>query len=151
MRANVLKVCLGCALTALFAGCGDGAIDTEAVTGVITLNGAPLADAMVNFTPAVEGQGTPSYAKTDESGNYKLQTLLGAADAGTTPGEYIVTVSKTDLVETGKTITNSDGTTSPDVKPKELLPPKYTDAKQSELRAKVVEGSNNFDFDLTAS
>ncbi|MCL4194870.1 MAG: hypothetical protein KJZ87_24235 [Thermoguttaceae bacterium] len=66
-------------------------------------------------------------------------------------GEYIVSVSRTDLVETGKTITNSDGATSPDVKPIQLLPPKYSDGRQSELRAKVVEGSNDFDFDLTAS
>lgn len=132
----------------LMIGCGDGKIDTESVVGVVTLDGAPLADAMVNFTPAVEGKGTPSYAKTDAAGKYQLQTLLGNADAGTTPGEYIVTVSKIELKETGKTIENSDGTKSPEKESEELLPKKYTDAKTSDLKATVAPGANTFDFDL---
>ena len=133
MRMKAWVLCLGCLFLVAVLGCGDGKIDTETVQGNVTLDGAPLADAMVNFSPVEKGVGTPSYGKTDESGHYKLQTLLGRADAGTTPGEYIVTISKTELVDTGKTIKNSDGTTSADVTSKELLPKKYTDAKVSDF------------------
>ncbi len=146
--ARVLLLSIGCVMLGLMIGCGDGKIDTESVVGVVTLDGAPLADAMVNFTPAVEGKGTPSYAKTDAAGKYQLQTLLGNADAGTTPGDYIVTVSKIELKETGKTIENSDGTKSPEKESEELLPKKYTDAKTSDLKATVAPGGNTLNFDL---
>lgn len=148
VSASVLG--LGCVLLAAIVGCSDGKIATESVVGTVTLDGNPLADAMVNFTPATEGKGTPSYAKTDEKGRYMLQTLLGKADAGTTPGDYIVTVSKTELKETGKKIANSDGTSSPEMKPKELLPPKYLNAKTSPLKATVAKGANTCDFPLTS-
>lgn len=149
--AKLSRIGLVCVAVAAIIGCSDGKIDTESVVGKVTLDGQPVADATVNFSPAVEGKGTASYAKTDANGEYKLQTLLGRADAGTTPGDYIVTVSKSEMVDTGKTITSSDGTTSPEKKPKELMPAKYVDAKTTPLKATVKQGANNIPLELSSN
>ena len=96
-------------LIGVSAGCGTQTISTDAVEGTITLSGVPVEGANVMFSPVTEGQGAPAYGRTDAEGRYKLQTQQGAVDAGTTPGEYKVTVSKVELVGTGKFETTPEG------------------------------------------
>ena len=122
------------------------AIKTEGVTGVVTYNGEPLADATVKFIPT-DGTGSQSYGKTNEKGEYKLQTLLGAADAGTTPGEYKVTVDCIETVETGKMI-QENGEEKPETIAQSLIPAKYNNAETSGLTATVAPGDNKIDFAL---
>ena len=119
---------------------------TEGVSGVVTLDGQPLADATVHFIPA-DSTGSPSYGKTNENGEYKLQTLLGAADAGTTPGQYKVRVECVEMYETGKTF-QENGEEKPEMKARSIIPAKYNDENTSGLEATVVKGSNTFNFDL---
>ena len=123
------------------------AIKTEGVTGVITYNGEPLADATVKFIPT-DATGSQSYGKTNEKGEYKLQTLLGAADAGTTPGEYKVTVDCIETVETGNMI-EENGEEKPETVAESLIPAKYNNAETSVLTATVAPGDNTINFDLT--
>ena len=123
------------------------AIKTEGVTGVITYNGEPLADATVKFLPT-DATGSQSYGKTNEKGEYKLQTLLGAADAGTTPGEYKVTVDCITTVETGNMI-EENGEEKPETVAESLIPAKYNNAETSGLTATVKPGDNTINFDLT--
>ena len=132
------------------AGCSGGKITTEAVTGMITMDGKPLVGANVGFTPKTEGQGHPGYALTDENGKYVLQTLLGAANAGTTSGEYHVTVSKKEIPETKVAEYGSSGyqPMSGGSQPKETLPPVYTDPNTTPFSASVQKGKNTFDFNL---
>jgi len=139
---------LGCLALASVVGCGDGAMKTEPVTGLVTLDGKPLAEATVSFTPAIKGEGHPGFANTNAEGRYKLQTLRGRVDAGTTPGEYVVTVVKGINVETGKMLLSPDGQKIPETKPKMVTPEKYNDREKSGLRATVVKGKNTFNFDL---
>jgi hypothetical protein len=68
----------------------------------------------------------------DESGSYTLYT---GAKAGLDPGKYVVTLAAVEASATGKRL---------------VAPERYTDPTQSDLRAEVVPGSNEFDFDLTA-
>lgn len=123
------------------------AIKTEGVTGVITYNGEPLADATVKFIP-VDSTGSQSYGKTNEKGEYKLQTLLGAADAGTTPGEYKVTVDCITTVKTGNVI-EENGEEKEETVAESLIPAKYNNAETSGLTATVAPGDNTINFDLT--
>ena len=123
------------------------AIKTEGVTGVITYNGEPLADATVKFIPT-DATGSQSYGKTNEKGEYKLQTLLGAADAGTTPGEYKVTVDCIETVETGNMI-EENGEEKPETVAESLIPAKYNNAETSGLTATVAPGDNMINFDLS--
>jgi len=123
------------------------AIKTEGVTGVITYNGEPLANATVKFIPT-DATGSQSYGKTNEKGEYKLQTLLGAADAGTTPGEYKVTVDCITTVETGNMI-EENGEEKEETVAESLIPTKYNNAETSGLTATVAPGDNTINFDLS--
>ncbi len=134
------------AMLAVLPACSK-AIKTEGVTGVITYNGEPLANATVKFIPT-DATGSQSYGKTNEKGEYKLQTLLGAADAGTTPGEYKVTVDCIETVETGNMI-EENGEEKEETIAKSLIPPKYNNAETSGLTATVAPGDNTINFDLT--
>jgi predicted small secreted protein len=134
----------------LLAGCNQSsAIKTDVVTGKITLDGQPLTDAYVNFTPQ-NGGGNAAYSITDKNGVYKLQTSQGKANAGTTQGEYLVTIHKSVFEPTGKKITNSETKELTDeLKSREIVPDIYKNPKKSKLSAVVVTGqTNTFDFDL---
>ena len=134
------------AMLAVLPACSK-AIKTEGVTGVVTYNGEPLADATVKFIPT-DATGSQSYGKTNEKGEYKLQTLLGAADAGTTPGEYKVTVDCITTVETGNMI-QENGEEKPETVAESLIPAKYNNAETSGLTATVAPGDNTINFDLS--
>ena len=137
-------------LVTFVAGCGGGVLKTNRVEGIVTHQGAPLAEASVTFYPAGSGT-TPAFGKTDASGKYCLQTLAGAVDAGTTPGEYTVTISKRKAVPTGRKISKGDGTDEleDELTMQETLPAKYTTVQSTPFKA-IVENKqvNTFDFTL---
>ncbi len=115
----------------------------------VTLDGAPLADAYVNYVPKNSDGAKPAYGRTKEDGSYILQTLLGAPDAGTTPGDYTVLISKTKNVPTGKKLKNQDGTFYDETMPVETLPKGYTHLTTTPFSVTVKEGeANKFDFAL---
>lgn len=63
-------------MTLIVTVCGCGRSDLPElgpVSGVVKLDGAPLANAIVSFTP--QGEGRPSSAETDASGAYSLMYL----------------------------------------------------------------------------
>ncbi|MDR3110995.1 MAG: carboxypeptidase-like regulatory domain-containing protein [Planctomycetaceae bacterium] len=132
----------------IIAGCSDGKIKTNGVTGTVTYDGSPLAGATVIFSPVTDGQGNPAVGETDEKGVYVLQTILGNFGAGTTPGDYTVTVTKTELKKTGKKTTDGDGVVHEETKPVSVIPEKYAQAATSGFTATVKSGSNTFDFNL---
>jgi len=124
-------------------GCGSKGIKTDVVTGKVTFNGEPIEGVSVRFSPVVSGVGNVASGTSDKNGFYQLQTLLGDPDAGTTPGEYTVSVSKCFSVGTGKFQQNPDGTTYETFDPVEMLPDQYTNPMKSELRFTVVAGQKN--------
>ena len=68
---------------------GDKA-NRKALNGAtVTLDGKPLANAMVQFSP--DGQGRPSAGTTSSDGSYTLQYT--ADHSGAKIGEHTVTVS----------------------------------------------------------
>jgi hypothetical protein len=113
----------------MLAGCSGGAPvpKLNSVTGRVTLDGEPLAEAIVSFIP---DKGPPSGAITDDEGKYVLKFKTG--DVGAVAGEHTVTIS-TDL----------EGTNRPE---DERVPEQYN--KQTTLRVTVTEGQNEHDFDL---
>lgn len=117
----------------LLGGCGpaDGLAD---VRGTVTLNGKPLANATIEFQPLEPGQ-SPSSAKTDESGNYRLMYTLSAV--GVVPGKHRITIS------TAETCFDDEGG---EYESEELVPAEYN--RDSELQRTVESGRNRIDFDL---
>ena len=102
------------------------------VTGKITMDGNPLTNAAIYFSPS-DGRG--SIGTTDTSGSYVLGYLpkiLGAK-----VGKHKVTI---------KTFWNDEA--SPEAQfTKEQIPAKYN--SETSLSADVKPGKNVFDFDLT--
>jgi hypothetical protein len=98
------------------------------VTGTVTLDGRPLADAVVAFTP--EGPGRTSLGTTDAAGRYRLTYLRDIA--GANPGRHVVRIT-TASVDEGR---------------REILPATYH--RRSSLEAQVEPGDNTIDFALKA-
>ncbi|NOX99156.1 MAG: DUF4198 domain-containing protein [Verrucomicrobia bacterium] len=82
---------LGLALLC-FAGCGDPGFSLVPVSGIITLNGKPLANASVVFSPASGQAGPSSVGTTDGQGQYQL-TTLDQGETGAVLGSHRVTIT----------------------------------------------------------
>src|SRR5687768_8931885 len=76
----VMLVCL--------AGCG-GSSKTSPVSGVVLLDGKPVADATVQFVP--QNKGRDATGQTDKSGEFAMTTFKPRD--GVLPGEYKVVIS----------------------------------------------------------
>lgn len=119
------------------------------VTGTITLEGQPLANARVTFYPTESAQGDGAASGfTDSAGKYELRSLFGdQLVTGAAPGRYKVAVSK---------MLRPDGTAlAPDSKE----PPMMTGAHESialensawdrtEQTATVSSSGGTYDFDV---
>jgi hypothetical protein len=129
-------------LLVLLAGCG-GSHRLAPVSGHVTLNGKPLANAAVNFQPVAQGSsidpGAGSGGFTDADGRYTL-TLIGTTKTrGAVVGKHKVRVT---LVQ------QSD---SADDRPKPIkqLPTRYN--RETTLEWEVKPGGTEAaDFALTS-
>lgn len=126
----VLGVSIACIA---LAGCG-GPAGVGAVSGTVTLEGKPLASAVVKFAP--KDGGAPSRAITDESGRYALRYTRSYS--GAVVGEHVVSIS-------------TYAAAIPDAEPAKPEVPEKVPAKynaNSELVVTVKSGSNTLDFPL---
>lgn len=125
------------------SGCGsEGTADTEPVTGTVTYNGAPVADASVTFTPE---KGRPATGITDAAGKFTLTTF--AKDDGAVPGKHKVAVAPN-----ASQIAPMPGTpeAAAAAAGKPPFPARYSNPEQSGLTAEVkAGGDNDFTFPLT--
>ena len=143
-----------------FSGCGPGGIPVNYVEGTVTLNGTPLADAVVSFSPVQGGTGKAAVGTTDDKGVFKLTAAESSnIGGGTAPGEYLVSITKpTESAvvdpEAWKTDPNygkasSDSPTKV-TEIKSEVPADYWVANTSGLTASVKSGSNTgIKFELT--
>lgn len=111
--------------------------------GTITLDGAPLAGADVEFTPQnvkanADGLGGSSgFTNTDDAGRFEMYT---ASYAGVQPGEYRVRIHKISQPE----INNPEARVPIG---KELVPPQYN--TKSDLVVEIGEdGNSDLNFEL---
>ena len=105
------------------------------VTGVVTLDGKPLARAAVAFVPYERGNG--AYATTDAEGRYTLRYT--AHNEGAVVGRNRVEI------RTGGEGRDADGNL---VETPERLPARYH--ATSQLVVEVAAGDNEFDFPLVS-
>lgn len=158
MRVCVIqRSILGVVLFAAVAGCNRGPqrpMSGEVpVTGVVTLDGKPLAKAEVTFTCS-SPSGIFSGA-TDENGKYQLFSNYGASTQ--IQGHCSVKISKLELppgVEPPPP-TAPGAEPPPPMSPmlmgaKEVLPAKYSDGVKTTLTADVPAGGGTINFDLTS-
>lgn len=145
-------------LAALLAstGCGDplradySKLGLLEVAGTITLDGEPLADAVVFFEHPDQ---TMSYATTDADGGYRMK--FNSEVNGVLPGEKIIRISTTASTgeiprpsDTAGDFEEADPDEVVDKKgPKtELVPKAYN--KESKLKLTLSESNESLNFDL---
>lgn len=132
-------------------GCG-GDDRVAPVTGVVTLDDQPIANASVTFMPA-EG-GRPAFGVTDADGKYELTTFQEAD--GALIGSHIVTIVAVDEKVNDKAVAAAEehGSLSefmhPQAKQKWIIPERYSAQDTSGLSHDVERGKlNRADFPLT--
>lgn len=115
-------------IAALFfavAGCGTSGEPVYPVSGVIALEGQPLAEALVTFHPEGDERRRLT-AMTNAQGRFELTTHT--PNDGAAAGAYLVTVEWRELVQEGDEKVRTG---------RNLLPPRYADPRQSGLRCEV--------------
>ena len=128
-------------VAAAAVGCGGAKVGS--VSGKITLDGKPLANARVNFQPVGEGKLNPgigSFGKTDVNGEYTLR-LIDDSGPGAIAGKHEVRISAF----------GEDRNLKPDDDrnrgPADKVPARYN--VNTELKFDVRRGDNTANFDLS--
>lgn len=153
-RTTIAGLLATLALVVAVSGCGNGlatdyaALGLVPVTGTVTLDGQPLADAVVFFeSPDL----TQSYATTDSDGYYELK--FDSEAMGVTEGQKIVRISTT--ASTGETEEEpeEDGVDPRRMKKKQgpidRVPAAYN--TQSKIIVIVTPSSDSFEFALKSN
>jgi len=125
--AMLLKVVLTLGIGVGCGGQNEPQLPIGTVGGTISLDGKPLAKALVIFTPNIEG-GRTSAGLTDSSGRYSLHYT--GETKGANVGRHEVRLS----------------TAAADAGAAERVPKKYN--AESTLTAEVKTGDNVINFDL---
>lgn len=136
---RILPIVAFCLFTILFAGCesdGYSELGLIDVTGKVTLDGQPLANANVVFES--DDKRTAS-GVTDSAGVYQL--MYDSETKGVTPGAKKVRVTIADVGVEGGGVVEGGAPAG-----KERIPAMYN--SQSELKADVSASSKSFDFEL---
>lgn len=120
-----------CALMGLsfVLGCGPSGPEIARVEGTVTMDGKPVAGAMVLFVPI---GGRPSGAETDANGRYVLE-FGSAGRKGAIPGMNRVEIN------TARLAYEKDGKNFPAVK--ESIPAQYN--RHTNLEFNVEKGKKN--------
>jgi hypothetical protein len=120
-------------------GCGGGdgiqRLPTFKSQGQVQWQGKPLAHALVMLHPE-DPQLVPVQARTDEGGNFTL-TTYDTGD-GAPKGDFKVTVTYYPLVKNGSSFEPGP----------QVIPAKYADPQNTQLRVSIKEGENQIPLTL---
>lgn len=109
--------------------------------GTITLDGEPLANAVVSFDDPADD--TFAFGMTDGNGRYELQ--VDSEMKGVKPGAKVVRISTTRKI-LGLNASEDSDAPHKAVAPTERVPEKYN--KKSKLFVEVVSSKTGYDFEL---
>jgi hypothetical protein len=129
-------------LLAMALGCGGGK-KFAPVSGKVTMNGQPLAGAMISFQPDVDSyEDAPgSTGKTNDKGEYTLKAATG--ESGARVGKHKVMINLWATKPGAKDAPTERG--GPPLEDK--VPSRYNDATEL-IFAVSSSGSSKADFDL---
>jgi len=144
MKDWTIVILLSVCVLVPVAGCGSKGQLSGLVPGhgVVFYDDVPLADANISFSPVQQG-GTArgASASMDSNGAFQLMTLN--RNDGVQPGEYVVTVTKTerpapvDEETARKRMSGEIPAQPPDKTIKHLINPKYADEKTSGINVTI--------------
>jgi hypothetical protein len=134
------------ALAAMTGGCSDNSSgpETYPVIGTVTMDGKPVAGAVIQFMPDSSSAGAlGGQASTAADGGYDVSVFLDQGKStkrGLPAGSYRVTIVKME---------SAAGAASLDKPPKNVLPAKYAATETTPLTKTVqADRENRFDFVL---
>jgi len=114
---------------AMLAGCETaGTVDTVPATGVVTLDGQPVANVSMTLVPQEGVKGRGGYAVTGEDGSYSFQ--VDSETEGVPAGYYRVLLQKYAMPD-GSPI--PDGASAADAGMVNVLPPVYSNPEESQV------------------
>ncbi|WP_425615292.1 DUF6795 domain-containing protein [Anatilimnocola sp. NA78] len=113
-------------------GCGGG--KATAVSGSVTMDGAPLADATVQLVPDGDNNLGVHTTKTDSSGRFQFAEK-GSSNNPIQPGNYVLLVSKQQAPSNGAGSSTAMGGLV------EVVPGLYTSQATSPLRVPIKEAN----------
>jgi hypothetical protein len=128
-------------------GCGKSGPE---IVGAVTLDGQPLPEARIQFTPSSDTTLSGTSITTDANGKF---AIAPDEDTGATlePGDYKVSISKKKVREGAKVPPELEG----DLEQLELIgllqetvPARYSSHERSELKAEIKPEPNALNFDL---
>jgi hypothetical protein len=128
---------------ACFAGCGGKGLERAVVSGNVTFDGKPLADAEIRFVP-IEGTKAPISGAAVVNGRYEV-----LAKGGVPLGTHKVEIEAYRLLSGARPKQAANDDLFAASEPKEqYLPARYN--KNSELRLAIPPGSDALtrDFEL---
>ena len=131
--SNYCTVC-GALLLTIAVGCGG---KPAYVSGVVSIDGKPLDQGTISFSPTTGGMRAAG--KILEDGSYEIRTNRSS---GLEVGDYQVAVVSREAI-----ITSPDAPPTPG---KFFVPNRYGRAKTSGLQYTVTKGSNQIDIDLSS-
>jgi len=142
---NLLRSWFVSLASVVIFGCGDpNAPPLHPVSGTVTLDGKPLANAGVMFLPRGDTRGNACVGLTDPSGKYTLKPER-TSGTGAPEGKFAGTISKMKDPPAGAT---PDQPAAAETGFDETLSAKYWDSVQTILEAEVPAGGKTIDFAL---
>ncbi len=149
--ALVLTTAVACTGCGGSGGGDDNRPDRTQISGVVTLDGAPVEGALITFHP-MDPAGSGANGRSGAAGEFVMGTFSG--DDGVIPGSYQVTISKITYpggsAQVGEDDPNYDPN-APEPKPVNALPEKFNGTATSGLKADVTTSAvTDLKFDLTS-
>jgi hypothetical protein len=144
------------------AGCGKS---TSPVSGRITVDGKPVATAMVYFIPENDSAPRHAFGMTDADGKFAMNSFAGDK-SGVLPGSYKVTIAHSSNTvppmgaPSGNEEDNARAMKDYRQRQEEMrkkptapgdLPAVYAEANSTPLRFKVPQDGQIANFDLSSS
>lgn len=137
-RLSVLSLLLVCSLWGQGCSGDPNARPAVEISGNVTLDGAPLQEASIQFTSSKTGES--AYTNLDENGHYSV--TFSEADVGSA---YEVTISPP-VVDEENAMALAE---QPQAKATTKIPAKYSKRTTSGLIAQITEaGANQANFEL---
>ena len=143
-------------LLGVFPGCGGDPFNVQPVSGIVTYNGDPVADASIVFVPR-DSTGRAAVGVTGADGSFTLATT-GTSKPGAMIGDYNVIISKeVPLDAAGRPTTfealereRADLPPNVSTRPRMVsaIPARYSDNDNPALQATVQRGANEINFAL---
>ncbi len=140
VQKKILTAFAGCASLAFVLGCGGDSLGRHAISGAVTVDGAPLQRGNVGFQP-VEKTSTTSGGAVVTDGKYSIPR-----DKGLPTGKYQVRINAA-APGTGSAAAGSAPPGAPEAPPQELIPPDWNEKSEHTIEV-TDKGPNTFNFEV---